>query len=1057
MSAHGRWLLASLGMFNLALLLSACQSIPCGDGERGDSCHRKGLICLHPTMMNLARDLDHLERHIDKYGSVVIQKPAVWGQARLTQYRQEFESQMVEEMSNFRETLQGSVSRTDQAYYMNAFALSAAASGEGAVTTYPKGTKDGAADAPQSAALKPGDATIPFGVGTVDKEGNAKASTDFNDPKFFIPGRSADKDRFTGSVKNAAGNLTISLEPTIYLEQKARYLNYLQQIRRTNEGDDTTDAPGYALHLMRIPVSVLPGKNTQAGHGAEVTLTLSSVLGDELLPVTFRNLVINDLVDQISLPLVGFLNDKEDVRTYMKKEWSDAAYDDFMDAPSPMPAAPVGADAAVLLIQEAKASQTSKPATTKRMMIQKAMKGKITRATPSIQGGQGSRLAFPPSQIMDNFGTPYAFRIAYDAHNAFAKDPASAEFIHLPDLQSYLKEELIAAYRFLTTEQNHTLWRLCNRELAEAVRNRQVDQVKKIRDTYRTALRQSAIILGARGKNETEEKLRHLEHSSTAALAWTILVNSALLNEQLNQDRKESASAKGLPAAGDWLPFYLPCPPAEARRAFNEYVKLRWPIHVFALDPITQDQNLSDAFTRRREMQLALSLSFVSGKMNANNLQRFARRIEAEYDTIAINRTAVGFSHGDDTFGWRFYPRFQTPDIESNLTVLMRDMLIGGPNRDQELKKRKIEPGIRECVAIVLMPAFIPYVHCDVSSSWFSLKNPKHRLGDCTDALRLSRSVKSMQLCAGNVKDADCFRDGEIGRLTRKVEQLSARLPLQTQQIQVPYENTIGGFQMFNTGVTDLAPELNGWYGTPGISTRANTTLFLVGRNFSVKNTQVVAGGRPAVDQALLSRQVMRVTIPPQVEVLRGSDGRLHVDLHIATPYGVTQHLLIPVSQEAVPARSGFVVIGNTQNLTAEVVYNKANILQTLTLEPKDAAFTLANLSQRPVDFNLKNATLKFRVHGKQANGLEKDFGETVAINVEFKDRKAVVSHGEINTKLTATLGELAASPALSRIVAQGVLEVTAEDDAKAPTVRIFLDTLMTWRVVDKTPRNGDK
>ena len=33
-------------------------------------------------------------------------------------------------------------------------------------------------------------------------------------------------------------------------------------------------------------------------------------------------------------------------------------------------------------------------------------------------------------------------------------------------------------------------------------------------------------------------------------------------------------------------------------------------------------------------------------------------------DTIALNRTQVGFSHGENTFGWQLYPRFQTPDTE---------------------------------------------------------------------------------------------------------------------------------------------------------------------------------------------------------------------------------------------------------------------------------------------------------------------------------------------------------------------------------------------------------
>ena len=56
-------------------------------------------------------DLDHLERHIDWYGSVVAKAPDVWGQARLTQYREDFEKEMAKELGNFNFGLQGSLAR----------------------------------------------------------------------------------------------------------------------------------------------------------------------------------------------------------------------------------------------------------------------------------------------------------------------------------------------------------------------------------------------------------------------------------------------------------------------------------------------------------------------------------------------------------------------------------------------------------------------------------------------------------------------------------------------------------------------------------------------------------------------------------------------------------------------------------------------------------------------------------------------------------------------------------------------------------------------------------
>ena len=107
----------------------------------------------------------------------------------------------------------------------------------------------------------------------------------------------------------AAANGGITLEPTLYLDQKSVYLNHLHELRRISEGDDTADSPGYALNLVRFPISVLPGKRTDVGYGAEVTMTLTPYLNDELLPTTFRNLVLNDIVDQIGFPATQFIND----------------------------------------------------------------------------------------------------------------------------------------------------------------------------------------------------------------------------------------------------------------------------------------------------------------------------------------------------------------------------------------------------------------------------------------------------------------------------------------------------------------------------------------------------------------------------------------------------------------------------------------------------------------------------------------------------------------------------------------------------------------------------
>src|SRR5580692_9638595 len=107
-------------------MLTACQHF--GLKEDCDSFQAdegKGLakVCLFPTVRALAYDVDKLEHHIELYGSVVTQTPSVWGQARMTKHRQEFEDQMYAELGNFAFSLQGSLARSDQAFFNEALAL----------------------------------------------------------------------------------------------------------------------------------------------------------------------------------------------------------------------------------------------------------------------------------------------------------------------------------------------------------------------------------------------------------------------------------------------------------------------------------------------------------------------------------------------------------------------------------------------------------------------------------------------------------------------------------------------------------------------------------------------------------------------------------------------------------------------------------------------------------------------------------------------------------------------------------------------------------------------
>ncbi len=957
--------------------------------------HRPIRVGDDPTVLTLARDLDHLERHIDWYGTAVAKVPDIWGQARLSQYRDEFEKAMANEVNNFAFGLQGTLSRSDSAYFASATALSFAAQPQAPLIGSVNSSKGNAP------ALVPTERTTDTSTTNKDTGATTKTTTkegpptpptaakapdpvkplDLVDPAGLVTGQDTvlgtrNAARLPEALKFGQGAGAVGIEPAEYLAQRKRHLDFLAQIRRENEGDDTADSPGYSLNLMRIPVSLLPGTRTDRGFGAEVTMTVTPVLGDDLLPMTFRNLLANDIRNQLGFPLtqildagkddgvgrflteeiglftravirlnayqndpdaeygkartaqfVKFLNDpllgaadlnalnKYATETSVKWALADLGVVGFASRPAQSGTAERG--------REFKAQSVATTNDLRRAFASAAGPGAVrplqALAVPSLSFSNGldNRTAMPTSQILDVVGGTEAYAIGFGASQALSSAIKAQGYAHLPDIQSYLKEEAQSAYQFL--EKNAGLWTAyCTPQLVRAIRSHRWDEVAEFRQHFR---KEVALLTGSEPPrermNEPFDPTRpHAEFSKTTALAWALIVDAALLTDRLMQDMKETATAKGKPAVAcpQWCPFFLPDPPRECRDRFNEYVKLRWPVHVFALDPYVQEQNIADSLSTRREMQLALAIAFTNGQINARNMTKFVRRLEAEYQTIALNRTQVGFSHGENVFGWRFYPRFQSPDTKSNLSVFFREQLIGGPNRDRIRADWRLEPGERECVAVVMMPSFVPYVTVDTASNWFPLHNPKHKVLDTAAAVKLSQAVQTIKTGAPGVRDAACYRDGEFARLTRRAEQLEARLPLQTLTSAVPVLNTYGGFEMFSNGTTDLAPELFGWYGAPGIDPSADTTtLFLVGDHFSPLRTRVIVGNQ-AVDtaadpkvQILLSRQVMQVTFKKGAYPVpddKGGPGWVRV--HLATPYGVTRELEIPYAKQSpTPPKAG--------------------------------------------------------------------------------------------------------------------------------------------------------
>ena len=790
--------------------------------------------CKDDAVEQLAAQIDWLEHHIDRYGSIVAKQPDVWGQSRLTRYRYEFESELKSKLGDFQDLNNASLQRSDQSFVGIAMALSGGRSSPGtpapAVTNVQNLISD--PTQPSNGVIDP---TTPFAAPQ-----NPFAKFGLNDDN------------------------AVSLEPNTHLDHLAGYIHHLQELRRINEGDDTADSPGYALNLVRVPVSILPGKSTQTGYGAEVTIIAEPDLGDDLLPSTFRNLVINDLVDLLAPPLTFAVNSGE-VRTAICRVLA------LLDVAGQPP------DDGTIQFDGALRSDTPDSPALKRVL--RAMRAHSMSVSIPTAKMRRARMPLPPEQVIDVVGESQAALLVRATFDALGGHPANRPCFEYMDVRGFLTEELQGAYDFLAQERQSVAWaRMSEWNLAELVRSRRFGELELRRREFLESLGTEEPIRGegfdgpsisspCRGPCGNRVDACRICRTTTAVLAWAVLVESALLNDRLVEDMRSSASGRMADCAVAG-PYWGPAPAPEARAAFNDYVRRRWPIRVFALDPVTQEQNVEEMFSQRREMQMAMAMAFASGRVNASAMSRYARSLQTDLATIGLNKTAVGFTHGADTFGWRFYPRVQPPPTKGNLQTFAETLYGTGNSLRADLASRRLEPGMRECTAMIVMPSFVPGVTLDVRTNWFSLVNPRTTEQGMRETLKLSRSIKSMQqsaaLCA---RCAGAYRDGDVARLMRRVDQLERELPLQTLRAQIPYENTSGGFELFDTGVTDLAPELIGFYGAEGIDPEGTTELFLIGKGFSIHDTNVLAGGK-TVTATLISRDVIKATVPPGVQVI---------------------------------------------------------------------------------------------------------------------------------------------------------------------------------------------
>jgi hypothetical protein len=340
------------------------------------------------------------------------------------------------------------------------------------------------------------------------------------------------------------------------------------------------------------------------------------------------------------------------------------------------------------------------------------------------------------------------------------------------------------------------------------------------------------------------------------------------------------------------ISFFEPEPSDEALRAFQKYVDAKWPLRVYAIEPVIAQQNVADAFGRRKFSAIDLIGSASGGPLRALTGVEAQRQAADDETAVRLNPTMVGFGAGQSTFGWIFYPRLQTSGGRRSRLFTDIALLANGRVPDPTGSDQSIEPGQRECTALVEMPNFVPKIEFITVASWFRTSEiGDGQRSDLEKAAVLGRKLELAQDALNRANVEGHYRPEELHIATERLKQLRSLMPTQSLVVRVPFADNQNDARIFCSHGSQLCPAILGWHGRPPEEGQ-ETTLFLEGKNFSIHDTHVIAGGKRAT-AVLVSRQLLEVTIPRDAYPTPSAQGTPLLDVNVATPNGVSNHLLI--------------------------------------------------------------------------------------------------------------------------------------------------------------------
>jgi hypothetical protein len=402
-------------------------------------------------------------------------------------------------------------------------------------------------------------------------------------------------------------------------------------------------------------------------------------------------------------------------------------------------------------------------------------------------------------------------------------------------------------------------------------------------------------------QNPVVDELAGRRNRVVSILGFALKIQAAGVNRRLKNDMADQVPSLDKKALKS-ISLFEPEVSDEAFHDFEKYVEAKWPLRVYAIEPVIAQQNVADVFGRRSESALDLVESGLIGPFKAVAGFASDRRAAEDETAIRLNPTMVGFGAGQSTFGWIFYPRVQTGAGRNGRFMADMAMLLNGQVPDPAGSDQSIEPGQRECTVLIEMPNFIPKIEFVTVADWFRTSDAGDgQKADLERASVLGRKLVAAENAINQAKVEGQYRPEEYQIAMNRIRQLRDMMPTQRLVIRVPFSGDHNDSRIFCSQGLQLRPSLVGWHGKPPVRGE-ESTIFLEGRNFSVHDTHVIAGGKLA-PSVLVSRNLLQVTIAKDASATPSASKTDLLDINVGTPSGVSNHLLIPISSAAAPAK----------------------------------------------------------------------------------------------------------------------------------------------------------